>query len=87
MTSAQDWDAWAATWTVLGRLFAGSPDRESLDRMRSAELLADWPLPDGVRTAEALALSVPLITGLQVLRLMCVLFLAEPAFRLWQRQR
>ena len=22
MTSAQDWDAWAATWTVLGRLFA-----------------------------------------------------------------
>lgn len=56
MTSAQDWDAWAATWTVLGRLFAGSPDRESLDRMRSAELLADWPLPDGVRTAEGLAL-------------------------------
>ena len=38
-------------------------------------------------TAEALALSVPLITGLQVLRLMCVLFLAEPAFRLWQRRR
>lgn len=48
-------------------------------------------MPGGITelslTAEALALSVPLITGLQVLRLMCVLFLAEPAFRLWQRQR
>lgn len=47
-------------------------------------------MPGGIAelslTAEALALSVPLITGLQVLRLMCVLFLAEPAFRLWQRQ-
>lgn len=48
-------------------------------------------MPGGIAelslTAEALALSVPLITGLQVLRLICVLFLAEPAFRLWQRQR
>lgn len=48
-------------------------------------------MPGGIAelslTAEALALSVPLISGLQVLRLMCVLFLAEPAFRLWQRQR
>ena len=48
-------------------------------------------MPGGIAelslTAEALALSVPLITGLQVLRLMCVLFLAEPAFRLWQRRR
>ena len=47
-------------------------------------------MPGGIAelslTAEALALSVPLISGLQVLRLMCVLFLAEPAFRLWQRQ-
>lgn len=47
-------------------------------------------MPGGIAelslTAEALALSVPLITGLQVLRLMCVLFLAEPAFRLWQKQ-
>ena len=47
-------------------------------------------MPGGIAelslTAEALALSVPLITGLQVLRLMCVLFLAEPAFRLWQRR-
>src|SRR5690606_18546411 len=43
--------------------------------------IAELSLP-----AEALALSVPLITGLQVLRLMCVLFLAEPAFRLWQRR-
>ena len=48
-------------------------------------------MPGGIAelslTAEALALSVPLITGLQVLRLTCVLFLAESAFRLWQRQR
>ncbi|MDG1581674.1 AbrB family transcriptional regulator [Pseudomonas sp. GOM6] len=47
-------------------------------------------MPGGIAelslTAEALALSVPLITGLQVLRLMCVLFLAEPLFRLWQRR-
>ncbi|MBB1521153.1 AbrB family transcriptional regulator [Aquipseudomonas guryensis] len=46
-------------------------------------------MPGGIAelslTAEALALSVPLITGLQVLRLLCVLFLAEPLFRLWQR--
>lgn len=47
-------------------------------------------MPGGIAelslTAEALALSVPLITGLQVLRLLCVLFLAEPLFRLWQRR-
>jgi membrane AbrB-like protein len=47
-------------------------------------------MPGGIAelslTAEVLALSVPLITGLQVLRLMCVLFFAEPAFRLWQRR-
>jgi uncharacterized membrane protein AbrB (regulator of aidB expression) len=39
-------------------------------------------MPGGIAelslTAEALALSVPLITG--------VLFFAEPAFRLWQRR-
>lgn len=48
-------------------------------------------MPGGIAelslTAEALALSVPLITGLQVLRLLCVLFLAEPLFRLWQRRQ
>ncbi|WP_068825472.1 AbrB family transcriptional regulator [Pseudomonas sp. BMS12] len=47
-------------------------------------------MPGGIAelslTAEALALSVPLITGLQVLRLMCVLFFAEPLFRIWQRR-
>lgn len=46
-------------------------------------------MPGGIAelslTAEALALSVPLITGLQVLRLMCVLFFAEPVYRLWRR--
>jgi membrane AbrB-like protein len=36
-------------------------------------------------TAEALQLSVALVTALQVLRLFLVMFLAEPLFRLWQR--
>lgn len=47
-------------------------------------------MPGGIAelslTAEALALSVPLVTALQVLRLLCVLFLAEPAFRWWRRR-
>lgn len=56
MTTAQEWDAWAATWTVLGRLFAAAPGQDSLDQIRSAEMLADWPLPGGERTDEGLAL-------------------------------
>ncbi|MBO3277281.1 AbrB family transcriptional regulator [Pseudomonas schmalbachii] len=47
-------------------------------------------MPGGIAelslTAEALQLSVPLVTALQVLRLLLVLFLAEPCFRLWQRR-
>lgn len=34
--------------------------------------------------AEALGLLVPLVTAMQVLRLLLVLFLAEPVFRFWQ---
>ena len=46
-------------------------------------------MPGGITelclTAEALQLSVALVTALQVLRLFLVMFLAEPIFRLWQR--
>ncbi|WP_137818889.1 AbrB family transcriptional regulator [Pseudomonas sp. 2FG] len=48
-------------------------------------------MPGGIAelslTAEALHLSVPLVTALQVLRLLLVLFLAEPVFRLWQKHQ
>ncbi len=46
-------------------------------------------MPGGITelclTAEALQLSVALVTAVQVLRLFLVMFLAEPVFRLWQR--
>ncbi|AIR89731.1 AbrB family transcriptional regulator [Pseudomonas cremoricolorata] len=46
-------------------------------------------MPGGIAemslTAETLQLSVPLVTALQVMRLLFVLFLAEPLFRVWQR--
>lgn len=46
-------------------------------------------MPGGITelclTADALHLSVALVTALQVLRLFLVMFLAEPLFRLWQR--
>ncbi|MGF6393218.1 AbrB family transcriptional regulator [Pseudomonas plecoglossicida] len=45
-------------------------------------------MPGGIAemslTAETLQLSVPLVTALQVMRLLFVLFLAEPLFRLWR---
>ncbi|WP_237860601.1 AbrB family transcriptional regulator [Pseudomonas sp. PGPR81] len=44
-------------------------------------------MPGGIAemslTAETLQLSVPLVTALQVMRLLFVLFLAEPLFRCW----
>ncbi|ANC02129.1 membrane protein [Pseudomonas putida] len=47
-------------------------------------------MPGGIAemslTAETLQLSVPLVTALQVMRLLFVLFLAEPMFRYWVRQ-
>ncbi|WP_425221385.1 AbrB family transcriptional regulator [Pseudomonas sp.] len=46
-------------------------------------------MPGGITelclTAEALQLSVALVTALQVMRLFLVMFLAEPVFVLWQR--
>jgi len=46
-------------------------------------------MPGGIAemslTAETLQLSVPLVTAMQVMRLLFVLFLAEPLFRRWQR--
>ncbi|AIZ31879.1 AbrB family transcriptional regulator [Pseudomonas parafulva] len=48
-------------------------------------------MPGGIAemslTAETLQLSVPLVTALQVMRLLFVLFLAEPMFRYWVRTR
>ncbi|MEO4047477.1 AbrB family transcriptional regulator [Pseudomonas sp. CAU 1711] len=70
----------AATLGALALGWLGALDRRALLLGMMPGGIAELSL-----TAEALALSVPLITGLQVLRLVCVLFLAEPAFRLWQR--
>ncbi|WP_286751421.1 AbrB family transcriptional regulator, partial [Pseudomonas sp. UBA2522] len=48
-------------------------------------------MPGGIAemslTAETLQLSVPLVTALQVMRLLFVLFLAEPLFRYWMSTR
>jgi membrane AbrB-like protein len=47
-------------------------------------------MPGGIAemslTAEVLQLSVPLVTAMQVMRLLFVLFLAEPLFRYWGRR-
>ena len=47
-------------------------------------------MPGGIAemslTAETLQLSVPLVTALQVMRLLFVLFLAEPLFRHWNKE-
>ncbi|RAI64719.1 hypothetical protein DOZ80_24915 [Pseudomonas fluorescens] len=37
-------------------------------------------------TSETLTLSVPLVTATQTLRLVLVLFLAEPLYRYWKRR-
>ena len=46
-------------------------------------------MPGGIAemslTAEVLQLSVPLVTAMQVMRLLFVLFLAEPLFRYWNK--
>ncbi|BBH47809.1 membrane protein [Pseudomonas sp. KU43P] len=48
-------------------------------------------MPGGIAemslTAETLQFSVPLVTALQVMRLLFVLFLAEPLFRVWNADR
>ncbi|MEK1904729.1 MAG: AbrB family transcriptional regulator [Pseudomonas sp.] len=77
--------------TLLGML-AAALGAEALSWLGAVDehALMLGMMPGGIAelslTAEALALSVPLVTGLQVLRLICVLFLAEPLFRLWQRR-
>jgi len=47
-------------------------------------------MPGGIAemslTAEVLQLSVPLVTAMQVMRLLFVLFLAEPIFRYWNQR-
>jgi membrane AbrB-like protein len=47
-------------------------------------------MPGGIAemslTAEVLQLSVPLVTAMQVMRLLFVLFLAEPLFRVWNKR-
>jgi uncharacterized membrane protein AbrB (regulator of aidB expression) len=47
-------------------------------------------MPGGIAemslTAEVLQLSVPLVTAMQVMRLLFVLFLAEPLYRYWNRR-
>jgi membrane AbrB-like protein len=47
-------------------------------------------MPGGIAemslTAEVLQLSVPLVTAMQVMRMLFVLFLAEPLFRVWDRR-
>ncbi|MDB6050490.1 MAG: rane protein [Pseudomonas sp.] len=47
-------------------------------------------MPGGIAemslTAEVLLLSVPLVTAMQVMRLLFVLFLAEPLFRYWDKR-
>lgn len=51
----EQWDRFSAVWTVLGRLFASAPSEAELDVIRTAEMLDDWPLPDGDRSAAGLA--------------------------------
>ena len=49
-------DRFAAAFTALSGLLAVAPDAELVTRMRDAELLADWPLPDEGDTHEGLGL-------------------------------
>ncbi len=49
-------DRLCATWTVLARLFDKAPDPGSLANMRSAEMLASWPMSPGPRTDEGVGL-------------------------------
>lgn len=37
-------DAFATAWTVLARVLGEAPEAEALDRLRSPDLLQDWPL-------------------------------------------
>ncbi|WP_238216590.1 AbrB family transcriptional regulator [Pseudomonas sp. PAGU 2196] len=78
--------------TALCMLIAGSA-AWGLSVMTSLDLrsLTLGMMPGGIAemslTAETLQLSVPLVTALQVMRLLFVLFLAEPLFRLWNAEK
>ncbi|WP_066585706.1 TorD/DmsD family molecular chaperone [Cellulomonas timonensis] len=49
-------DRFAAAFTALSGLLVAAPDAELVTRMRDAELLADWPLPDEGDTREGVEL-------------------------------
>lgn len=78
--------------TALCMLVAGSA-AWGLSVMTELDLrsLTLGMMPGGIAemslTAETLQLSVPLVTALQVMRLLFVLFLAEPMFRYWVKDQ
>ncbi|MNO35926.1 putative ammonia monooxygenase [compost metagenome] len=76
----------ALTMLIAGLAALGLSALTHLD-LRSLTL---GMMPGGIAemslTAETLQLSVPLVTALQVMRLLFVLFLAEPLFRYWDSQ-
>ena len=73
------------TMLIAGLCAVGLSNMTQLD-LRSMTL---GMMPGGIAemslTAEMLQLSVPLVTALQVMRLLFVLFLAEPLFKYWAR--
>ena len=75
----------AMTMLIAGLCAVGLSSLTQLD-LRSMTL---GMMPGGIAemslTAEMLQLSVPLVTALQVMRLLFVLFLAEPLFKYWVR--
>ncbi|WP_166358571.1 AbrB family transcriptional regulator [Pseudomonas akapageensis] len=76
----------ALTMLIAGLAALGLSTLTQLD-LRSLTL---GMMPGGIAemslTAETLQLSVPLVTALQVMRLLFVLFLAEPLFRHWNKE-
>ncbi|BCQ60060.1 hypothetical protein PBOI14_18100 [Pseudomonas sp. Boi14] len=75
----------ALTMLIAGLAALGLSALTRLD-LRSLTL---GMMPGGIAemslTAEVLQLSVPLVTAMQVMRLLFVLFLAEPLFRHWNK--
>ena len=60
--SADHAQAFIAAWTVLARVLADPPTDDVLTRVRSAELLEDWPLRDTGRATAGLATGLELLT-------------------------
>lgn len=77
---------------ALAAMLAAAAGAWVLSRFTDVEVagLTLGMMPGGITelclTAEALHISVALVTALQVARLLLVMFLAEPVFRLWQRR-